>query len=502
MASKTNNISILQFDENRITLLRVRRGGRGIDVVSFESTAGSWSTADGSLAHALKGFAAQHHIAGDTICTVLPRHDMTARILTLPSHDPGEVAGMVRHSAEEYVPYPVSDLVIDQCILHKLPDGSARVLAVFAHHDLVETHVATMRKAGLEPEGIYVSSACLASAAVEALKEHEERYALVNIASGGVEVMGLHGHRLEYGRAVGMVHASTSASLGPAAYDELAAEVRASLSAYQRESEDGSGAEGICVCSEWADVSSACETLASETGLECVPADFTKTLMTRGGDAVTTTPLALLGAALAAQGRAAIRISLVPDSLVRERAKTRTRRTAIQAGALAITLAIALAALYGQAVYQRNVRARELQTRIESVRPLADNVESKMRRLARLQEHVDRSGSAVELLARLCLLMPESGMNISRLSFSHGQGITVEGRAMSQGDVSLLTEDLREVGQETVPQFRRAVEGRWTLENERGQEVIHYSIRIPFPKSEGDESDRSPSEADEYEYEE
>ena len=41
-----------------------------------------------------------------------PRHEITARIIELPSQDPDELVGMIRLGCEEYVPYPADELII------------------------------------------------------------------------------------------------------------------------------------------------------------------------------------------------------------------------------------------------------------------------------------------------------------------------------------------------------------------------------------------------------
>ena len=168
MSRKSPNISILQFGEHLIARLRVRRSGKGIDIIAYDVERGNWPAKDGSLDEALKDFAARHNLAEDHVFSIIARHEMTARILELPSQDPAEIAGMIRLSAEEYVPFPADELLIDQCILQKLPDGRSKVLAVFAHQDVVNAHVKTLHHAQLEPEQIFLSTACLAAIAADA----------------------------------------------------------------------------------------------------------------------------------------------------------------------------------------------------------------------------------------------------------------------------------------------------------------------------------------------
>ena len=136
MPKKTRHISILQFDEQLFSLLRVTPSPKGLDVVTFAQKRGSWPREDGSLQRALRTFINENNTAHDKIYTVLPRYEMTSRIITLPTQDPSEIDGMIRFSAEEYVPFSSDDIIIDYCTLEKLADGESRVLAVFVHRDI------------------------------------------------------------------------------------------------------------------------------------------------------------------------------------------------------------------------------------------------------------------------------------------------------------------------------------------------------------------------------
>ncbi|NUM56529.1 MAG: pilus assembly protein PilM [Candidatus Hydrogenedentes bacterium] len=483
MARKTH-ISILQFDERLIARLRVKRSPKGVDVVSYDTQSGTWSLADGSLAEAVRAFTKQYRLADDSVCTVLPRHDMTARILSLPTHSAVEIESMVQLGAEEYVPYPAHELVIDQSVLQKSTDGAARVLAVFAHRDVVESHVEVLRACAIEPEHIYVSTACLASAVHQARVE-ESRYALVNLAGGGLEVLVIQNGRLAYGRGVATQHDwSDLARSVSSEVEDLAMEVRASLSAYRRESEDGEGVERVYVCSDCADCAAAAKALADATGLECAPATFAASLFEHGSMPSHGLPLVSAGAALAAQDRAALAISLVPASLVKARQSSEIRRSLIAGGGMATAVALCAFAVYGQAYYQRASYSRELQRRIDEVQPVADQVRSKYGQVLRLQQNLDRQGSALELLAALTDLIPRGGMTITRFVFSHNDTLAIQGRAESQGLASQLAEEMRNNGSKVVPQFARARGGAAKQESEQNRQVYQFEIIVPLAAEE------------------
>ena len=490
MTRKTGHISVLQFDENLISWLRAAHSGDRIQVLDSAVERGTWSVEDGSLEAALKEFVAAHKIAGDTLYTVLPRHSMTARILTLPSQDPSEFAGMVSLSASEFVPYAPEELVIDQCVIEKLADGAARILAVFAHRDIVEAHLQLMAGAGVEPQQVYLSSACMASAAIAARGDCSERYALINLASGGLEAVVIANGLLEYGRGIassqdwGLQEGSAEEVV-----EELAVEVRASLSAYRRESDEALSPDALYLCSDWADVREPTELLTHETGYESSPAWFARDLVSPGVEKLPSLPLVALGAILTSKGRAAVNINLIPESVVRRRGRTATRNKAVKWAVLVALILLATGGRYMQSVQQRMRVIRELDTRITGIETNAKDVVSKQQQLEILQQQVDQEGSLLELLAALCNLAPQSKLNITRVTFEHGHELDIWGRAETLNEVNELAQGLRDLGKTTFAQFANARRLYEVQTRERNQTIYSYAVGIPFPEGENIEDE-------------
>lgn len=483
MAKSSGQIAIVLFDEHVLSVLKVRPTSKGVDVVAHEVERGSWPAADGSLESALRAFVDKHAIRDDDVYTVLPRHEITSRILVLPSADPEEIQGMIRLSAEEYVPYPLHDLVIDQCLLSRLEDGSSRVMAVFAHKDLVNAHMALLEKVRIEPRQIYLSTACLASAAiVSGGPDNEDRYALVNLSSGGIEAIVVRGRHLEYGRAVATVQDwSLQGESAVEAMHDLAMEVRGSLSAYRRESDDGMGAEVVYLCSDWADVKKPAEELTHEIGRETGPAAFVDKLVVHGREKLKSLALVSLGAALAVQDRAPVAVNLVPATVLASREAAKVKRGALRIALVAALFLASLGALYAQAVMQRRAYINELNQAMAELSPRAEDIRTKQRNLEVLQNQVSREGSLVELLAMVCDAMPGQNINITHINFRHGEHLGIAGRARDVQYVDRLTERLRATG---IEQFSQASQAYTTVVQERSADVLNYAITMGFPGAE------------------
>lgn len=476
----SGQIAILLVEEHLLSVLKVRPTSKGVDVLAHEIEYGSWSAGDGTLETGLREFVDKHKIRDDDVYTVLPRHEITSRILVLPSVDLEEIKGMIRLSAEEYVPYPLHDLVIDQCVLARIDDGSSRVMAVFAHKDLVNEHMALLDKVRVEPRQIYLSTACLASAAIASGgPEGDDRYALVNLASGGLEAIVVHEGRLEYGRAVATVQDwSLHGESTVEALHDLAMEARGSLSAYRRESEDGLGAETVFLCSDWADVKLPAEELGNELGRDTSPASFVDKLVVHGRDKLKSLAMVSLGAALAVQDRAPVAVNLVPASVLATREVAKVKRSALRLALVSLFFVACLGALYVQALQQRESYLTELNRAMAEIGPRAEDIRAKQHNLDVLQNQVSREGSFVELLARACDAMPSQNINITHINFRHREHLGLAGRARDLQYVDRLTERLRATG---IQQFSQAAQAYTTQIQERSVDVLNYAITMGFP---------------------
>jgi type IV pilus assembly protein PilM len=101
--------------------------------------------------------------------------------------DPAQLDNAVRFRAQETLPIPIEDAVLDYHILSETTDASGqsvkRMLLVVAYRDLVDRYVAACRKAGIELVGIDLEAFALLRA-MGAPQENQSGAALVVVAVG------------------------------------------------------------------------------------------------------------------------------------------------------------------------------------------------------------------------------------------------------------------------------------------------------------------------------
>jgi hypothetical protein len=256
---------------------------------------------------------------------------------------------------------------------------------------------------------------------------------------------------------------------------EIGAELRASLSTFRRES--GADVDRIAICSDAVDVSRYVDELGDSVSQDCTSASVP-------WDAPG---LVAYGAARIAAGQSDRAISLIPPSLASARGQATARREVTRIGLVAASLVLVSALLFGQAVYQRTAYIQDLADSIARIEPTAQRAIAKRRQLNALQSHLDRKGTALELIVRYLEQMPDRGMNIVELEFASDDQMTVKGRVVDMELVYDLADTLREQGVEAVPEFARAEVGGYASVKEHGRDVYQFEILLPFVDPDAEE---------------
>ena len=485
MARSGAHISVIQFGEAGISVLRVRPTASGLHIVSCVSERRAGRVTDTSAAERLSAFMRKNGLGADRVCTIIPRHQVTVRMLELPSQDRDEIAGMVGLRAEEIVPYPVSELVIDHCVVSRSSPGHSKVLVAVARNDVILGHLDVFEQAGVPVEHAFLSTACLQSAIASVHPPDDELVALAHLGADGIEVLLSCGAQIEFGRGVALsVPLDEAGGISARTLGDLTTELKKSAAAYKREAVSEISEIAWELSSDGAGAASVATALSRELPGGCRPASRFLERVTVGRKHVeVSVPLAAMGAALCMQGRGANEVDLLPESCRARRARTRTRNALVRMAAAALMLAIALGGAYAQALVQRNHYIDELEERAEELRPYAHSVRTKREHLRRVQQQVERTGTALETLSAIAELAPREGLNINRFSFRYGESLTLQGRAREPGYFDLMLDDMRAAGRLSLPQLAAAHEVYRTVTRERNQEVWGFSISVPFPKT-------------------
>ena len=173
-------------------------------------------------------------IVGRAVVACLPRRLVTMRFVRLPNAPPEQMRGMVELEAQEYVLFPLDDVILDYHVMVNPNanvmggDDMNTVLLAAARRSLINDVMAVFDRAGLELLQLSVSALALAENARESL----EPTALIDVEPGELDVAVIADGQLLFTRASALDIGGVRPEV---AERRIVEEVMRSFTAYQNE---------------------------------------------------------------------------------------------------------------------------------------------------------------------------------------------------------------------------------------------------------------------------
>lgn len=150
-----------------------------------------------TVANVLSRLWRQAGFVGKKVILGVANQKVVARLIELPYMEKSELQGAIQYQAQDYIPIPIEEAILDFQIVGEFVNESEErmleVLLVAAQKDMISSNVAALEGAYLRPEFIDVSSFAIARCLTEppsvVSEEGEEAVALVNIASGTTNIV-------------------------------------------------------------------------------------------------------------------------------------------------------------------------------------------------------------------------------------------------------------------------------------------------------------------------
>lgn len=147
---------------------------------------------------ALRELWSKSHLSKENIILGLANQKVVVRLVDLPWMEESELKGAIRFQAQDYIPMPVEETIIDfevqkEYQVKKGEEKMIKVLMVAAQKEMINTYVEAMAGAGLAPQSIDVNSFALMRSLVPKLpaaptdkqvKEVLKTVCLLNIGAG------------------------------------------------------------------------------------------------------------------------------------------------------------------------------------------------------------------------------------------------------------------------------------------------------------------------------
>lgn len=137
------------------------------------------------LASELREFWAAHDFRGKSVLLGLSNQKIVVRLLEMPRMSDEDLKGAIHFEAQDSIPLPLDEAVLDYISLGPGPEGSDldRILIVAAQTEMVRRFTSAARSAGLNPAGVDVKALSLARSTLPLFAGEERAVVLLDVGA-------------------------------------------------------------------------------------------------------------------------------------------------------------------------------------------------------------------------------------------------------------------------------------------------------------------------------
>lgn len=148
-----------------------------------------------AVVEAIKGLVAEKKVKISDVALSVSGHSVIIKKITLPAMTEAELEESIQWEAEQYIPFPISDVNMDFHILEMVPgQPQMDVLIVAVKKDIINDYTAVMAEAGLNAVVVDVDSFALENMyCINYDVNPEETVALVNLGANVTNINILKG---------------------------------------------------------------------------------------------------------------------------------------------------------------------------------------------------------------------------------------------------------------------------------------------------------------------
>jgi type IV pilus assembly protein PilM len=164
------------------------------------------------FAQDIRPLVLRHSLRGRRVHLAVSNKKVVVRTVDMPDLPEDEVLSAVQLQAQEYIPIPIEDTVLDAQLLRRVTDADGathqEVLLVAAQKNMIMSHVNAVRRAGLRVASIDVSSLALVRALMPRTDELDADLprvvcrALVDVSTSSTTFAVVHDKILAFSRSI------------------------------------------------------------------------------------------------------------------------------------------------------------------------------------------------------------------------------------------------------------------------------------------------------------
>ncbi|MFC1594754.1 type IV pilus assembly protein PilM, partial [Candidatus Omnitrophota bacterium] len=157
------------FEQEREEVIGLDIGSSSIKLVVLEAERSkskllkaSYKALDGqSVSSVIKKMFEESRIESNQVNVSLSGQGVVTRCIQMPRMPITEVSKALNFEAEKYIPFPISEVTLDCCILEELPESKILVLFAAAKKAMIDQTLTQLKEAGLEVSLVDVDALAL-----------------------------------------------------------------------------------------------------------------------------------------------------------------------------------------------------------------------------------------------------------------------------------------------------------------------------------------------------
>lgn len=430
----------------------------------------------GELSAGIKAMLKEADITINQTALVVPRQFVTIRNLELPSVDKKEIREIVDLQASKQTPYSREEIIFGFKARKSAKNGYSDVLLAIAKKDIIEERMKVLKEAGLDvgsvrlgSEGIYRYFMLLDTG------KSDKTTLLIDIDNDFSDILIISNNNFEYTRNITIGKAFTLKN--PDNWkSSFIAEIKKSLEIYCHET-GSKNIERILLTG----MTEGLDELLSVLRLE-----FHLPVNTAGGlnpsllsnktrpyykQAACDASLSSITGILCSAEE--LSVNLLPqDAEIERRMKEKTKNI-INAGILTILFFTLFSAIFMERFYTQNSYYNTLHDKFLQTEKEALVVETMKVRVDTIRQHLDKKGSALNILQQLFIVMPRD-VYLTDIGYVKNKEVDLSGRSLTMSDVFKLVTLLEE-----LDCFEKVKTNYATKTKKEDREVVDFELTCP-----------------------
>ena len=358
-------------------------------------------------------FTQQHALKPSKVLISFPTQHLTARILSLPSTDPKEIADIVELQAVKQTPYSREEITSGFRILGSDAAGYSRIFLAIAHRDTASQYFQAAEMALLLPERITPSIEGLRLWAQKAVSPApvatDELTLLLDVDAAATEFVILKGTQFLFGRSLGV--GGLQLQQGAGVETEFLREVTRTLEAGGDDFQSTKVAR-ILITGASDAIKTVAALLSRELNLpsEIIPAfgPWPDRISPKLSEEISGKPVSFSSLTGHLLSNEVSPVNLMPPEVrMRKQLEERAKELAFM-GTLFLTLVMLGSMIAFEKIYKRNSYLDFLKKEYEEIRISAEEVEKLVGKMNLAEEQISGGSGFLEVMNDINDLVPEN----------------------------------------------------------------------------------------------